>query len=154
MHLRKIDCSAWGDWLSSCQSVGLWGMSRSPRACRRLRISAAIGRTHYVEGMGKMHSRSSTFFLGVIGAALLLLSSRIGAVPINYGNFNGTNVMYLNVTEDSSTDPTPLFGAPTVSDDALSFNPSGFGATSSGGGTDLTDGTLATTIMTTGTKRI
>jgi len=85
---------------------------------------------------------------------LLVLSSRTGAVPINYGNFNGTNVMYLNVTEDSSTDPTPLFGAPTVSDDALSFNPSGFGATSSGGGTDLTDGTLATTIMTTGTKRI
>ena len=34
------------------------------------------------------------------------------AVPINYFDFVGTNVTYKNVTEDSATDPTPLWGAP------------------------------------------
>ena len=71
------------------------------------------------------------------------------AVPINYGNFAGTNVSFLNVTEDSATDPTPLFGPPAVSGDGLSFSPlSSFSASSTGGGADITDGKLNTTIVT------
>src|SRR3989440_5317494 len=106
--------------------------------------------------MGKMHSRCSQWFSSFIALAVVIgLCCRLGAAPINYGNFNGTNVMYLGVTEDSSTDPTPLFGPPTVTNDSLSFNPVSFGATATGaGGVDLTDGTLKSTIMTVGTKRI
>jgi hypothetical protein len=70
------------------------------------------------------------------------------AAPINYGNFSGTNVHFLNVTEDSNTDPLPLFGAPTLAGDSLAFNPVSFGANASAGNgyTDITDGTLTATI--------
>jgi hypothetical protein len=109
--------------------------------------------------MGKMLSRGSKWLAVAFASGFLLSGNATNAAPINYGNFAGTNVSYLNVTEDSTTDPSPpnapLFGAPTVSGDALSFNPSSFGASASGvGGVDVTDGTLATTIMTSGTKRI
>jgi len=90
-----------------------------------------------------------------IGLGVTAIGQISSAAPINYGDFNGTTVQYLQVTEDSSTDPTPLYGSPTLTGDSLSFNPTGFGAQASGaGGADITDGTLATTIMTTGTKRI
>jgi len=70
------------------------------------------------------------------------------AVPINYGNFNGVSVVYQQVTEDSTTDPTPLYGAPSVSGDSLNFSPVSFGASATGaGGIDLTDGTLATSLV-------
>jgi len=69
------------------------------------------------------------------------------AVPINYGNLNAVSVVYQQVTEDSSTDPTPLYGAPSVSGDSLNFSPVSFGANAGGaGGFDITDGTLATTL--------
>jgi hypothetical protein len=81
---------------------------------------------------------------------LLLLACAIGfpavaqAAPVAYGDFAGTNVTYKSVTEDSTTDPTPLYGTPAVSGDALSFSPVSFGAFSSNGSIpDLTDGTLA-----------
>jgi len=107
--------------------------------------------------MGKMQSRRSICFAIVLGAGALLLAASVRAAPINYGNFNGTNVMFLGVTEDSSTDPPPLFGPPTPSNDSLSFNPVSFGASATGGGAtsvDITDGTLKSTLMTSGIKRI
>ena len=64
------------------------------------------------------------------------------AAPINYGDFVGSTVTYKQVTEDSLTDPGPLFGAPTLVGDSLDFNPLSFGATTTGGGVDLTDGQL------------
>jgi len=77
-----------------------------------------------------------------------LVCSAAFAQPINYGNFAGTNLMFLDVTEDSATDPTPLWGAPTVSGDGLQFTPlAAFSASTSGGGADLTDGKLDTTLM-------
>src|SRR5438046_256584 len=95
-----------------------------------------------------MHSRRFRFTLAAVCLALLGIATRVRAAPINYGDFNGTNVQYLQVTEDSATDPTPLYGNPNLSGDSLSFNPSSFGSTASGGSSDVTDGTLATTIMT------
>jgi hypothetical protein len=73
------------------------------------------------------------------------------ATPINHGNRIGTTVDYLNVTEDSNTDPVPpaLFGSPSIAGDTLLFNPVSFGATANapGGGFDITDGTLTTEIV-------
>src|SRR5262245_944373 len=102
--------------------------------------------------MGKMLSTGSKLLVGATGMALLIWASTANSAPINYGNFNSPNVSYLQVTEDSTTDPVPpaLFGAPILSGDSLSFNPVNFAANSSGGGSDSTDGTLTTTIMTTG----
>ena len=78
----------------------------------------------------------------VVAAVLLLLPLSAAAAPINYGNFVGTTVTYVQVTEDSITDPSPLFGAPTISGNLLDFNPVGFGSTSTGGAADVTDGQL------------
>lgn len=83
-------------------------------------------------------------------ALATLLASPAVAAPINYGDFSGLTVDYLQVTENSITDPVPLFGAPTVVDDSLVFTPLGFGASSSGGGLDITDGLVTTVVMATG----
>jgi hypothetical protein len=63
----------------------------------------------------------------------------------NYGNFMGTTVTFVNVTEsnDDSNPAAPLFGPPTPSGNSLDFNPIGFDAFATGaGGVDLTDGQL------------
>jgi hypothetical protein len=68
------------------------------------------------------------------------------AAAINYGDYVANTVIYRQVTEDSATDPTPLFGAPTTSGDTLDFNPTSFVSSSSGGALDSTIGTLDMTI--------
>ena len=84
--------------------------------------------------------------LGLLGVCPMASAT---AAAINYGDFLGTTVTFYQVTEDSGTDPTPLFGAPTLSGDALSFNPPSFNASSQlqTPPLDFTDGTLTTTIM-------
>jgi hypothetical protein len=67
--------------------------------------------------------------------------------PINYGDQPGDTVTFLQVTESSFTDSLPLYGTPTVIGDTLLFALPGFGSYSSGGTSDLTDGTLDTTIV-------
>jgi hypothetical protein len=85
-----------------------------------------------------------------VNAALLSLASFLTAdhaalaAPINYGSHVGTTVSYIDVTEDSTTsDPTPLFGAPVFSADSIDFNPIGFDAHAMGaGGNDVTGARL------------
>lgn len=79
-----------------------------------------------------------------------LLASPAFAAPINYGDFSGDEVDYLQVTENSVTDPGVLYGEPAVFDNSLVFTPFGFAAYSSGGGIDITDGHLTTVVMATG----
>jgi len=75
--------------------------------------------------------------------SLLFVYSSAKAQPINHGDFMGDAVWFRHVQEDSGTDPTPLYGDPTVSGNSLDFNPVSFNAFASGaGGLDLTDGTL------------
>jgi len=71
------------------------------------------------------------------------------AASINYGDFPGATVMYTQVTESSSTDPTPLFGSPTVSGDSIDFTPVNFAATSQlhVPAVDQTDGHLIFGVM-------
>src|SRR5262245_53442552 len=69
-------------------------------------------------------SIASVFYLVAIATS----HSAFGA-SINYGDFNGNNVKFLDVTE-SSDDALPLYGAPTVSGDSLSFSPQQFFAKS------------------------
>lgn len=77
--------------------------------------------------------------------AVSVFGSSAWAAPINYGDFSGNTVDFLQVTEDSVTDPLPpaLYGTPNVSGDSLDFNPVSFNATASGaGGSDTTVGVL------------
>jgi hypothetical protein len=90
-------------------------------------------------------ARASDRFARSCGAALVLAmvaQSSFGA-QINYGTHMGTHVTYVNVTEDSGADePLPLFGAPTVTGNSIDFNPLGFDAASTNGGSDITDSNL------------
>lgn len=66
---------------------------------------------------------------------------------IMYGDFDGTTVMYLDVTESSITDPVALFGPPNLAGDALQFMPDSFIAWSGEGGPDQTVGVLTAEIQ-------
>ncbi|MCA9236872.1 MAG: PEP-CTERM sorting domain-containing protein [Planctomycetales bacterium] len=84
------------------------------------------------------------FSIAAIALIAVTVAGRAAtAAPIQYGDFDGTTVMYLDVQEESSTDPgLGLFGAPTISGDALDFNPQAFAASSSGLDSDVTDSNL------------
>ena len=96
--------------------------------------------------------RASLIHLRLCTGALLVwgvLAVHSNATSINYGDFSGSSVMYLDVTEaaNSPGDAPPLFGAPAIFGDTLDFNPTGFSAGASDGSTDLTDGQLTLGIM-------
>ena len=94
----------------------------------------------------RAHARSHA--LGVIAPIAVVSIIAVFAAPAlaspapsgKYGNFSGTNVTYTDVTEAGST---PLFGSPTVGGNSLDFNPIGFSASSSNGGTGSAIGNLA-----------
>jgi len=84
-------------------------------------------------------------YIGLACFVMLAASTAAQAAPINYGDFDGATVMYLDVTEDANSagDDPPLFGAPTISGDSLDFDPVGFSASAAGAaGNDITDGNL------------
>ena len=86
-------------------------------------------------------------------AALVFVYSSPAVVTaaILYGDFTGTTVMYLDVTESNGTD-VQKFGAPNIFGDQLDFNPTNFRAQSDGAAV-IEDSQLNMTIMsiTTGT---
>jgi hypothetical protein len=84
-----------------------------------------------------------------LALAWFAMPSSALAAPINYGDFSGSSVMYLDVTETANTpgDDEPLFGSPVITGNKLDFDPAGFTATSSGGTADITDGQLNFTVM-------
>lgn len=99
-----------------------------------------------------MHPRIT----GAIVAPLLLAvaAAPAFAVPITYAppTIVGTNVDWTAVTESSTTDTEPLYGAPVAVGDSLVFTPTPtFAASASGAGAaDVTTGTLAITIAAKG----
>ena len=98
-----------------------------------------------------MRRSTSAFAALAVG---VILAVPAAAAPINYGDFVGTSVSYLDVTEDSTTDPTALFSAPTLVGDGLDFNPS-FGSSATGAGdSDDTDRSLDFMIQATGANVI
>lgn len=87
----------------------------------------------------------------LLGIALLLCSAAAlpsFAATINYGDFDGTSVMFLDVTEESDK-PLPLYGAPTVVGNSLFFSPQQFKASSVNNvpPNDRTDGHLTFMVM-------
>lgn len=82
----------------------------------------------------------------LLAAALFLCaqpSILMGAII--YGDFTGTSVTYLGVTESNATDEEK-FGAPEIQGDELDFNPTNFRAQSDGGAV-INDSQLNLTIM-------
>ena len=87
-------------------------------------------------------------------AALLtvfMIATQSYGIIIEYGDFVGSEVMYLDVREDTRTSPNALFGAPSIFGNTLDFDPLSFAASvSSVTGTnesEIVDGQLNFTIM-------
>ncbi len=91
----------------------------------------------------------SVAFLGMFAASTQ-------AASINYGDFGPVSpgISFLQVTESSTTDTVPLYGAPTAYSTGIDFTPLGLAANSSNGGSDLTDGQLNFTIDSVGLEGI
>lgn len=84
-------------------------------------------------------------------ALALLVCSASFAAPISYPNvaIPPAGVVFTDIVEDSGTDPTPLFGAPTPFLVGLDFNPTAaFSSSSTNGGADITDGQLDFSVRT------
>lgn len=96
-----------------------------------------------------MQLTRSALMIAISLSLLGLGGSAAKAASINYGDFSGTSVMYLDVTETANTpgDEEPLFGGPSITGDTLDFDPMGFSASASSGSSDLTDGQLNFTLM-------
>jgi hypothetical protein len=79
--------------------------------------------------------------IGVMGAGASLSEG----AAINYGDFFASDYAFLSVIESSGTDAVPLYGAPSVFNNGLDFNPQ-FTSTVTSGAADITDGQLNFTI--------
>ena len=90
----------------------------------------------------------------ILAAALLaiLLAPSALTAAILYGDFDGTTVMYLDVTESNATDEQK-FGPPNIFGDQLDFNPTNFRAQSSDAAV-IEDSQLNMTIMSKGDNTI
>ncbi len=87
---------------------------------------------------------------GLLATILLAAPSTQASYFTNYGNFAGTTVNFIGVSESSVTESIPLYHDPIVAGNTLDFNPQNFGAFASGaGGIDLTDGQLSLKMVAT-----
>ncbi|MGH0034137.1 MAG: DUF7467 domain-containing protein [Myxococcota bacterium] len=94
--------------------------------------------------------------------ASLLIAAALAApqafATVNYGDFIGTGVDFLQVSEETQTagDPEPLWGAPTLAGagDQLLFTPAAYISSCASGGSDVTTSILSTTISAQGTNTI
>lgn len=84
--------------------------------------------------------------------AMSLVPSTVSAGTFHWGDYAGTNVMFLDVTENN-TEPVSMFapmpglGGPIVMGDMLHLDPQGFVSQSANNSADLTDSQISTTIM-------
>lgn len=97
----------------------------------------------------KTHSIKALISGSLAAMLSFVCCSLATAAPINYGDFSGTSVMYLDVTETANTpdDSTPLYGPPTLDGNKLDFDPTDFKAEAQVSSTDITDGQLNFTLM-------
>ena len=102
----------------------------------------------FASGSSFVRSHPCTAAAAATCLCLGLTGRQSPRAQINYGTHMGTEVSYVNVTEDSGADePLPLYGPPTVTGNSIDFNPTGFDAASSNGGSDVTDSNLVVRIV-------
>jgi hypothetical protein len=96
-------------------------------------------------------------FTALAAATLWLLSAAPSGATVNHGDFIGTGVDFLAVSETTLTaDPEPIWGAPTLagSGDQLLFFPPAFISQCTAGASDTTTSELTTTIEAQGSGTI
>lgn len=100
----------------------------------------------------KILSLTTILGLSVAMLATCLLQAKTSAGTFHWGDFNGPNVMYLDVTENNNEAtslfaPEPGMGGPILIGDSLHLDPQNFASMSQNGEADLIDSTLSTVIM-------
>ena len=88
-----------------------------------------------------MNTNIFSSFIVLLGICLLGPLT-VNADIIEYGDFAGANVDFIDVTERSD-EVGALFGVPAVNGDSLSFMPENFNSQSEDGGVDFIDGALS-----------
>ena len=98
-----------------------------------------------------MNSKTRLFsFVACAAFAVFVFSSASHAATMSYGDVTSGSINYTGISEESSTDPLPLFGAPTLVSDALVFTPTTFSSASNNEDSDITDSQLSLMIEVTG----
>ncbi|MEO0530150.1 MAG: hypothetical protein AAF266_06170 [Planctomycetota bacterium] len=92
---------------------------------------------------------SQTLRAGFVAAFAFVAVVSAKADTMNWGDLADPmgDVMFLQVSEDSGVGEPLRFGAPTAAGNQLIYSPNSFQSQSSGGGADLVDSTVTTTIM-------
>jgi len=105
----------------------------------------------------KNQTLAGAVFMSIV--LLISTTSQADFEQIVWGDFIGTNVRFLGITESSATDTLDidgdgilgnndgLYGRPTISGDSLLFTDLDFFSSSSGVASDITDGKLEGTIQ-------
>jgi hypothetical protein len=108
-------------------------------------------RVKKMQRVSKMLVRPCVLFSLAAAGLVPFASAAHGAVV--YGNFDGTDVDYLNVTETPTQlpgpTPTELFGPPVISGNSLTFAPVNFSVGASGGSLEFQDSHLTADIVST-----
>jgi len=100
-----------------------------------------------------MARRVAGSLLLALGALLVasLIGTAAARATVNHNDFVGTSVTFQDVSEttqpDAPPDPEPLYGPPTIAGNQLTFTPTGFIATATGGASDLISSILTTRIV-------
>ncbi len=84
-------------------------------------------------------NRKAGFFIALISIMIIASPAAFAQVKVNYGDFLGTDMAFLSVTETNHQPPpkpATLWGVPAVQGNGLQFYPQTFSATSVGGGVD------------------
>lgn len=81
--------------------------------------------------------------------AVVVAPAVSSAAIFNYSDQVGAKIKYTGISENTHSDPLPLFGAPTIAGDSLDFSPINFFSSSLGAAPpfDFTDGLLKFTGM-------
>ena len=74
---------------------------------------------------------------------LLAFASATSAATMSYGDVTSGAVKFTGISEESKTDPLPLFGAPTHVGTSLIFTPTTFSSASENEDSDITDSQLS-----------
>jgi hypothetical protein len=121
---------------------------------RSIELTRGVARAPFVGFTGRAFYRLALTASVVLFLAAAICQPSLSA-SINYGNFPGNTVTFIDVTE-SSDDPLPLYGAPTVSGDSLTFSPQQFLAKSEFQvpPSDTTDGQLTFMVQADGGQAI
>jgi len=105
-----------------------------------------IGLVSRIRSKRSRKEGAASRLLPFLVVALIAAGLGTADADINYGSVTGNTMTFIDITEGSTTDAVPLYGAPTLNGDTLLFNPIDFGSFSFNGSSDTTVGDLSLTV--------